>query len=124
MYMTLLLAIGGGFGSCFRYLIGLVIMKKFPNQTLPIAILFVNIIGSFLLGFLIAILPQETSLYQNPTYKIFGIGMLGAFTTFSTFSVEAVQLMLDKQYKIASFYIVLSIAGSILGFYLGYLLSV
>lgn len=122
--MTLLLAIGGGFGSCFRYLIGLVIMKKFPNQTLPIAILFVNIIGSFLLGFLIAILPQETSLYQNPTYKIFGIGMLGAFTTFSTFSVEAVQLMLDKQYKIASFYIVLSIAGSILGFYLGYLLSV
>ncbi|MCL6617920.1 MAG: CrcB family protein, partial [Anoxybacillus ayderensis] len=50
------------------------------------------------------------------------VGFFGAFTTFSTFSVEALQLLLGKRYKEASFYIVASLIGSICMFQAGFML--
>ncbi|KPB03144.1 fluoride efflux transporter CrcB [Bacillus sp. CHD6a] len=117
-----LLAVGGGAGASCRYLIGLALMKKFPTPRIPIAMLIVNILGSFGLGLLNGNLDSKV-LSNDALFVFLGFGFFGAFTTFSTFSVEAVQLVMGKKYSHALIYLSLSILGSIIGFLLGYYLN-
>lgn len=115
--LPLLIMIGGGIGAVTRYVIGVFLMKKFQTPLIPIAMIMVNIFGSFALGIIYGIIYDKPGLLYNNTFFItIGIGFLGAFTTFSTFSVETVQLIKDKLYKKASTYITVSIIGSILAF--------
>ncbi|QFT87917.1 Putative fluoride ion transporter CrcB [Bacillus sp. THAF10] len=118
----LYLLFGGGVGAILRYLIGLGIMKKYPTPAIPVAMLTVNLLGSFGLGFFFSIryaaLPQNA--YEDPFYLLIGIGFFGAFTTFSTFSVEAVDLIRHKKFGKAAVYILLSIVGSIVCFLIGF----
>ena len=114
-----LLAVGGGSGALCRYLLGLTVMKKFPTPLIPVAMIIVNIIGSFGLGLLFGNF-DAVNFYNDALVVFLGLGFFGAFTTFSTFSVEAVQLVLDKKYLHALLYLSLSICGSIMGFILGY----
>ncbi|WP_010198435.1 fluoride efflux transporter CrcB [Bacillus sp. m3-13] len=120
--LILILAVGGGSGALCRYLLGLAVMKKFPAPRIPIAMIIVNIIGSFGLGLLYGNFNTET-LYNDALLVFLGLGFFGAFTTFSTFSVEAVQLIMDNKYLHALIYLSLSIIGSIIGFLLGYFIS-
>ncbi|WP_404469909.1 fluoride efflux transporter CrcB [Sutcliffiella horikoshii] len=113
--MFFLLAVGGGGGALCRYLLGLAVMKKFPTPRIPVAMIIVNILGSFGLGSL-----YGTTNDNDALIALLGFGFFGAFTTFSTFSVEAVQLVIDKKYQHAIVYLSLSICGSIMGFLLGY----
>lgn len=117
--LIFLLAIGGGSGALCRYLLGVSMMKKFPASRIPIAMIIVNIIGSFGLGVLYGNLGAE-NLFHDTLFVAVGLGFFGAFTTFSTFSVEAVQLVLDKKFAGALFYVGLSVLGSVLGFLFGY----
>lgn len=80
---VLLVGVGGAIGAVGRYGVGkLVKMDQFPISTLV-----VNVIGSFLLGL---VLFSQTS----ETMRLFvGVGVCGAFTTFSTFSVDTVRLV-------------------------------
>ncbi|ART75544.1 fluoride efflux transporter CrcB [Sutcliffiella horikoshii] len=120
--LILILTVGGGSGALCRYLLGLAVMKKFPTPRIPIAMIIVNIIGSFGLGILYGNVYTET-LYNDALFVFLGLGFFGAFTTFSTFSVEAVQLIMDNKYQHALIYLSLSIFGSIIGFLLGYFIS-
>ncbi len=97
MNFTLLMYIGfGGFlGAISRFLISNFIQRQ-VNMLFPIGTLSVNILGSFIIGFMIM-------FFQNiiqPEYKALVItGFLGALTTFSTFSLENVNMLQDGDYS-------------------------
>lgn len=120
--LIFLLAVGGGGGALCRYLFGLAVMKKFPVPRIPVAMIVVNIFGSFGLGLLYGHMDKEY-LYNDALFVALGLGFFGAFTTFSTFSVEAIQLVMDKKYQHALFYLGISICGSVMGFLIGYYIS-
>ncbi|MDX5476403.1 MAG: fluoride efflux transporter CrcB [Bacillaceae bacterium] len=119
--LPFLIMIGGGLGAVARYVAGIWIMKKYRTPGIPVAMLTVNIIGSFALGIIYGIIYDEPDvMYNNQYFITIGIGFLGAFTTFSTFSVEAMQLFKERLFKKAGLYILLSIIGSIISFALAF----
>ncbi|MGO4888310.1 fluoride efflux transporter CrcB [Anaerobacillus sp. MEB173] len=120
-----LIMIGGCLGAISRYAAGLYLMKLFPKPPIPIAMLTVNLLGSLGLGFFLGSYFSEIPISSDqPIYLLLAVGFFGAFTTFSTFSVEAMQLLRDRQLKQAILYIGLSIFGSILCFIIGFYLTI
>ncbi len=88
------IALGGAFGACSRYLISelcvMLLGRGFPYGTLT-----VNVVGSFIMGLLIAAFETEL-MVTDPWRQIIGLGFLGALTTFSTFSMDNVLLMQQR----------------------------
>lgn len=81
-------ALGGAIGSMGRYGISLLLVNA--TKSFPFATLTVNIVGSFLLGLLV--MSQQQQQLGQHGFLLLGVGVLGAFTTFSTFSVEVILL--------------------------------
>ncbi|GGH77361.1 CrcB protein [Pullulanibacillus pueri] len=91
-------AIGAFFGAIARFWIG----KLFNHKTFPYGTLIVNLVGAFLLGLI-------TGMGPHKYIKImFGTGFMGAFTTFSTFKVEHLELHFKRQWKKLSTYVILT----------------
>lgn len=92
--------IGGGLGSLLRFLIS-------SFGFLPFATVFINIVGSFILGFLTFFFLDRPEV---PPDLRFGLtaGFCGGFTTFSTFSVEVYAMVLDNHIGQAAFYVLAS----------------
>jgi fluoride exporter len=116
MPSILLVVFGGFFGAISRYFISSWAKKKF-NASFPVGTITVNLVGSFFLGYFFA------GSFEM-IYSLLGVGFLGAFTTFSTMNVEAVQLFLKKKTIIAIVYLILTYFFGVLlafiGFYIGY----
>lgn len=106
--------IGGFLGAVLRYLVSVLLKPYNPPETFPWIILVINVVGSFSFGVL-----QSLSL-PNRMAAFLLTGMLGSFTTFSTFGVEAIQLLENRQFSRFICYMLLSLIGSILAFGLGY----
>ncbi|GAK07267.1 CrcB protein [Geomicrobium sp. JCM 19038] len=104
-----------------RYLLGLTLAKAFQNAFIPVSMIVVNSLGSFGLGAFIAI---EQLASDSLTYATIAIGFFGGFTTFSTFSVEALDLFSQKRYVHMMVYVSLSVLLCIGFFILGYAISV
>ena len=85
-----LVAIGGALGAVARYLASLGCARLLGDQ-FPWGTLFVNVVGCFLLGWLVRTASISGSV-SDSTKLILGTGLLGAFTTFSTFGVQTIQL--------------------------------
>ncbi|MCF6335338.1 MAG: fluoride efflux transporter CrcB [Spirochaetales bacterium] len=105
MKQLIFIAIGGSAGAVSRYLVSkgvnLLSAVIFPYGTLT-----VNIIGAFLIGFLFSLFNDVVIPVH---YKsMITVGFLGAFTTFSTYSLESVNLLLGGEYKVAVINIVLN----------------
>ncbi len=105
----LTVAIGGAFGAAVRYLLNISpLANLFPN--FPFPTFFINITGSFLIGFAL------TKFEANETLRLLLItGFLGAYTTFSTFEFEAFQLTTTKQLLTAFLYVALSFSLGFIG---------
>ena len=99
-----LVALGGSIGASNRYFFYLISKNLLSTSHLFINTLIVNIIGSFLIGYLIVLLENK-SLSQDFIKYFFIIGVLGSFTTFSAFSLETIDLIVNKKILIAIFYI-------------------
>lgn len=112
--------LGGAFGAMSRHLLGQYIKNKSSHLSFPLSMIVVNLVGSFTLGLLVGLYEQE--LIEKMLYFVFGVGFLGAFTTFSTFSMEVVALLKHQNIKKASFYILTTIIGSTSCFMFGYIL--
>lgn len=108
-------ALGGAFGAVLRYLTGLGVLRLFGTG-FPLAIITVNIIGSFLMGLVVVMLAKRGLMHMSPLLMT---GFLGGFTTFSAFSLEAVTLFERGQTGAALSYVLISVIGSILALALG-----
>jgi len=118
LFNLLLVAIGGTIGASLRYIFYLISKNfLFPNY-LFVNTLVVNIIGSFLIGYAIMLLGNK-SLSQDFIKYFFIIGLLGSFTTFSAFSLESVELLVNKRFLLAFFYMFLSLLLCLLFTFLG-----
>lgn len=118
----LLVGVGGGLGSIARYLVSKWADRNFTS-VFPYGTLTVNIVGSFLLGALLALLMKKTGLHTHE-WKLFLVtGFCGGFTTFSTFAGENVTLFSQKFPATALLYIVASVAGGLLAVWAGFALS-
>lgn len=123
--MTLLyVAAGGALGALARYgLSGWV--QDAAGGTFPWGTLAVNVLGCFLLGLVLVWLERVAVASGMRSFAT--IGVLGAFTTFSTFSYEAVALLRDREWLRAGGYVsgslMLGLAAVVAGFALGALLT-
>ncbi|MBC8258698.1 MAG: fluoride efflux transporter CrcB [SAR324 cluster bacterium] len=89
----LAIAVGGGLGAVSRFLVAREMGRMFGNY-LPYGTLAVNVLGSLALGWLATVFLDRPEI--NSALRLgLAVGFLGAFTTFSTFSFESVQLMLS-----------------------------
>ena len=86
----LIVLAGGGLGSLARYSVGLWVVNTF-GSSFPLGTALVNVTGSFLIG-LIATLADETGAIGSQARLFLVVGILGGFTTFSSFSLEAWRL--------------------------------
>lgn len=111
MYISLLsIAIGAVLGAWLRWGIGLKLNSIFQN--IPLGTVLVNLIGAFIIGFAVSFFASSS---LNPNYKLLIItGFCGAFTTFSTFSMEVVALLQNGKFDYAIFTIAVHVLGSLL----------
>ncbi|ELB2122163.1 fluoride efflux transporter CrcB [Vibrio parahaemolyticus] len=112
------IALGGGIGACSRYLVSefcvLLFGRGFPYGTLT-----VNVVGSFIMGLLIAAFESEI-LATEPWRQVIGLGFLGALTTFSTFSMDNVLLMQQGAFFKMGLNILLNVVLSISAAWIGF----
>src|SRR5271170_463271 len=116
MWISFLVAVGGALGSVTRYWFALLVdqhsNKLFPwGQTFPWGTLLVNITGSFVIGFLFTVTAPEGRLMANSNTRLFFMtGICGGYTTFSSFSLQTLNLARDGQWGYAIANIGLSVA--------------
>jgi len=117
MQNIFIIGIGGFLGAVARYGVGLWIGQKW-GRSFPLGTFFINVSGSFLIGFLMALFTERIML--NPQWRMFlVIGFLGAYTTFSTFEYETGALLRDSEWLIASLNVVLSVFVGFIALKLG-----
>lgn len=113
-----LIGIGGWLGAFCRYKLGLAIAGRF-GTTFPWATSLINVTGCLLLGFFgtwALVRPEHLALEWR---LLVAVGFLGAFTTFSTFGFETIQLLKNGQPQAAILYVAGSVGFGLLAVWLG-----
>src|SRR3546814_7485364 len=111
MSHLLLVALGGAFGSVCRYLVGLWSIRQF-GPAFPWGTLIVNVLGSFAIGLLVEMVARRFNA-SGEVRVLLVTGFLGGFTTFSTFSLDAVALFEKGAAMTAASYLLASIVLSL-----------
>lgn len=117
MQTYLLVGIGGGLGAMARYGFG-ALVGTLANG-FPVATFLINIIGSIAMGLLVGFLARTTPQFQEEIRLFVAVGLFGGFTTFSSFSLDAVVMIERGDYLLATIYIVGSVLLSIAGLFMG-----
>jgi CrcB protein len=120
----LVIALGGAFGSMLRFGIGSWIDSGVTKtgSIFPWGTVMVNITGCFIIGFVAAISAPEGRVYLSPLVRSFiTIGILGGYTTFSSFSLQTLNLANDRQWgwSGAAVHVLLSVVLCLVGVWLG-----
>ncbi|TMV89518.1 fluoride efflux transporter CrcB [Thioclava sp. BHET1] len=117
MLITVLqVALGGALGASGRYLVGVGMMRSFGSHQMPLGVITVNIIGSFLMGALVVFLGDKQLTHWN---AFLATGFLGGFTTFSSFSLETYSLIERGNVTLAATYVALSVGAGLVGLVAG-----
>ncbi len=117
MPLILAIAAGGALGAVARHLLAQQVMHL-AGGGFPTGILVVNVLGSFLMG----VLVEVSALVWQPAPALrafLAVGLLGAFTTFSTFSLDVALLYERGQLGLAALYVTLSVVLSVGGLFFG-----
>lgn len=110
LHLTMI-AIGAALGANLRYGVSIWVASRF-GTAFPYGTLMINVVGSFLIGLLMAL--SMTRLPLSESLRLFVVtGLLGGFTTFSSFSYEAYMLVLNRSWLLALLYL---IGSMLLGF--------
>lgn len=123
MLAYLWVAIGGALGSMARYGIGGLVAQKF-GQTFPWGTLVANVTGSFIIGFFGALTMPEGKM--NPQSRVFATqffitGLCGGYTTFSSFSLQTLNLLRDGEWLYAGGNVLFSVVLCMIAVWLGWL---
>jgi CrcB protein len=112
---------GAGLGGLGRYVAGTWIMSKMGGR-FPLGTFFINVSGSFLIGLLMTLLTQR--MHPHPNWRLFlVVGVLGGYTTFSSFEWETFQAMRDGERWLGLVYVLGSVILGYVGVWAGALLA-
>lgn len=121
MLNILLVAVGGAFGSVCRYLTG-ILMTRLLGPAFPWGTITVNIVGSFAIGLLTELIARRFNASMEMRLLLV-VGILGGFTTFSSFSLDTVALVEKGAVTSAAVYVlasvIISLGATFAGFALG-----
>lgn len=112
----LLVLIGGALGSVGRYGTG-VLAGRCLGTNYPFGTLTVNLVGGFFMGVLVGILARSGGSEQARLF--FGVGILGGYTTFSAFALDAVTMIERGNWGVAVSYALVSVIGSVVALFAG-----
>ena len=121
MWHVLLVAAGGAIGASLRHLSGLAAMRVF-GAGFPWGTVFVNVVGSFLMGLFIELAARRFGASQEVRLFV-ATGCLGGFTTFSTFSLDAMALAERGSHALAAIYVIGSVVVGIAALFAGLALA-
>ena len=113
-----LLALGGGVGANARYWLGALLRAAHATTAFPWATFAINVSGSVVLGFAAALFLKHPDESRRVWYLLLGTGFCGGFTTFSTFSLETLELMQEGRPWTAAAYVFGSVAAGLIGVWL------
>lgn len=122
MAAYLLIGCGGALGAMARYGCSSALGRLLPPN-FPFAILLINIAGSIAMGLLVGLLGRLGAGWAEQARLFVAVGLLGGFTTFSSFSLDTVTLIERGAVLPAALYVLLSVAVSVAGLYLGLLVT-
>ncbi|MGF1742524.1 fluoride efflux transporter CrcB [Vibrio profundum] len=117
-YVLASIGLGGAFGACSRYLVAELCAMLF-GRGFPYGTLTVNVVGSFIMGLLVAAFETEL-LATEPWRQIIGLGFLGALTTFSTFSMDNVTMIQQGAFMKMGLNVMLNVVLSISATWVGF----
>ena len=100
MQTIILVGLGGFVGSVIRYLISVAVKLLNPDTSFPFGTVLVNLVGCFAIG-LVGGLSESTGIFGKSVRAFIMFGLLGGFTTFSSFGYETAALMRNSQYLLA-----------------------
>jgi len=111
MKFILFVALGGASGSVLRYLLSTWVHTLWEGRW-PLGTLLVNVLGSFCIGVIFVLIERQ---YVHADWRgVLMVGFLGAFTTFSTFSLEAITLLEAGEYVHAMGYMLVSVTACVI----------
>ena len=125
MIAYLWVAVGGALGSLGRFWLNGLVSAKF-GETFPMGTLAINVLGSFIIGVLAALTLPEGRVSSEGrafTTQFLMIGVCGGFTTFSSFSLQTLNLLREREWLYAGGNVLFSVALCLVAVWLGYLLG-
>ncbi len=124
MVSYLWIAIGGALGSVGRYWLNGIVSTRF--ETFPMGTLVINVVGSFIIGIFAALtMPEGRMSSEGRAFatQFVMIGICGGFTTFSSFSLQTLNLLREREWLYAGGNVLLSVIVCLVATWLGYLLG-
>jgi CrcB protein len=116
-------ALGGALGSVSRYWLSGLVAARF-GESFPWGTLVINVTGSFVIGIFAAFtLPESAGPNRATIIQFFMVGICGGYTTFSSFSLQTLNLLRDRHWLYAGGNVVLSLVLCMIAVWLGYLLG-
>ena len=122
MYPFLLVGAGGAIGAMARYGFASFVGRLWP-MSFPLATLLINIIGSLAMGLFVGLMARWLPAWQSDARLFVAVGILGGFTTFSSFSLDTIVLIERGEWLSAGAYVLLSVVLCLIGLYLGLLVT-
>lgn len=119
MSIYIAIALGGSIGAVCRYWVSTT-TYAWLGTDFPFGTLMVNVSGSFLMGFLAIMLSEKFAVSEEVKFALL-VGFLGSYTTFSTFALDGLQWLQNGAVLKVAAYILMSVFGSLLGVWMGYL---
>jgi CrcB protein len=117
MFSLFLVMLGGAFGSGARYLTGVAMLRLF-GPGYPFGTLTVNLVGGLAMGLLVGALARLSVPGENWRLLI-AVGVLGGYTTFSSFSLDVVNMLQRGDPATAMGYVLISVIGSVVALFAG-----
>src|SRR5829696_8698989 len=113
----LVISLGGILGANTRYVVTVYVAERL-GTAFPYGTLLINVSGSLVIGFFLTLATERFSI--DPAWRLFfATGFLGAYTTFSSYTFEAAQLMRDGAYGLALLYLFGSVLAGMIGVFVG-----